>query len=368
MPLVQRSVSTPPTFPGCSGPAYSSSVGFVPRRYDPGYVAPHKEAASGAQAWRPRWDSSRSMRLHGWGGGKAQSRDLNGAAGETGKKNVHVPDDEGQVRRPPRRQTMFFLDWDDTLFPTTHLRTTGCITSAGAVVGAAAPALMSELAELENEVCKLLEQALALDATVCVVTNASEGWVQSSASRFAPRVLKMLEARRIRVRHARTSASSVADEDEGGGVLNPARWKADVFWEELAPLRWKPPSPRKEDEEQEDSGWTVVDPATQPPLFAQPEQCEPRSVRIISIGDSQWERTAASVVGRQGDVIVTVKLAASPSCGAVRQQLRRIRQALPQLHSASKSASINAVAQRQGGKVAKKREARPRPGLAPVAA
>ena len=104
------------------------------------------------------------------------------------------------------------------------------------------------------------------------------------------------------------------------------------------------------------------------PFRLQPEHRGPRSVRIISIGDSQWERTAASVVGRQGDVIVTVKLAASPSCGAVRQQLRRIRQALPQLHSASKSASINAVAQRQGGKVAKKREARPRPGLAPVAA
>lgn len=240
---------------------------------------------------------------------------------------------------------MFFLDWDDTLLPTTHLRTAGCVASSGALVGSVPESLRVELLALEREVCDLVEQAQEQPgAVVCIVTNASEGWVESSAAEFMPAVGAAIEARHIRVRHARVS--SAAQDLAGGGsggksVLNPARWKADVFWEELAPLRWRPSTPTLPPASPE-TDWQLVDELEEEPV----EHCEPQSVRIVSIGDSNWERTAASVVGRAGDIIVTVKLAASPSCAALRQQLRRIRQAMGQLATAKHSASINAVAQK----------------------
>merc|ERR1712146_316185 len=126
-----------------------------------------------------------------------------------------------------------------------------------------------------------------------------------------------------------------------------ARWKADVFWEELAPLRWSTPGSSSLASSPQQSVDTELE---EQQVF---HHCEPQSVRIVSIGDSQWERTAASVVGRQGDVVVTVKLAANPSCAALRQQLRRILQAVPQLSSAKQSAAINTVAQRDQKKAAK---------------
>ena len=250
-------------------------------------------------------------------------------------------------------QTMFFLDWDDTLLPTTHLRTAGCVASSGALVGTVPSSLRVELLALEREVCDLVEKAQEQPgAVVCIVTNASDGWVQSSAAEFMPAVAAAIEARHIRVRHARTS-SAAKDLAEGGGggsgksVLNPARWKADVFWEELAPLRWRPSTPRKDSPPASpETDWQLVNGLEEESI----QHCEPRSVRIVSIGDSQWERTAASVVGRAGDIIVTVKLAASPSCAALRQQLRRIRQAMGQLATAKHSASINAVAQKSKNK------------------
>ncbi len=259
--------------------------------------------------------------------------------------------DSAPAAAPPT-PTMFFLDWDDTLLPTTHLRSAKCITTSGEIVVEPPPSLRVQLLALEREVCDLLATTQGQPgAVVCIVTNASSGWVQSSAARFMPTVAAAIESRQIRVRHARAASAARDVSDQGGGtsVLNPARWKADVFWEELAPLRWRPtiPSSPSSPLRSQQTDWlsSLEDLAgsPRPPTF---QHCEPQSVRIVSIGDSQWERTAASVVGRQGDIIVTVKLAANPSCAALRQQLRRIRQAAAQLAAAKNSASINAVAQR----------------------
>jgi len=250
-----------------------------------------------------------------------------------------------KARAAVPEKTMFFLDWDDTLLPTTHLRSTRSITPSGTLVGVPPPSLRVQLLALEREVCDLLARVQGQPNTVvCIVTSASAGWVESSAAQFMPTVAAAIKSRQVRVRNARASSQGTnADAtDSGNSALNPARWKADVFWEELAQLRWSSPAAPS---------------SPSAPLHRdvdiEPPHCEPQSVRIVSIGDSHWERTAASVVGRQGDVVVTVKLAANPSCAALRQQLRRIRQAVDQLCSANRSAAINAVAQRDGKMPAK---------------
>ena len=329
-----------------------------------------------SRPWRPTFSAERSMKRHGWaipGSEPKADAPISGAgAGGTHAPGVavrtataRVTDGGGRAcetsqstRRTRRRHdsatpagtpkpTMFFLDWDDTLLPTTHLRSAKCFTSSGGLISDPPPSLRVQLLALEREVCDLLSRVQEQPgAVVCIVTNASEGWVQSSAAQFMPAVAAAIESRQIRVRHARTASAArgVADQGNGTNVLNPARWKADVFWEELAPLRWQPttarslPPPRQGDRAPHDENLTNT---------TQYEDCELQPVRIVSIGDSQWERTAASVVGCKGDIIVTVKLAANPSCAALRQQLRRIRQAVAQLSTAKHSASINAVAQRE---------------------
>jgi hypothetical protein len=361
---------------------------------------------SSPQPWRPSFSAAQSMKRHGWiastadepkkgarargeapeGGDAVSPVGTDGAADRT--PDAVAPgqcETDEPTRRTRRRRhdkcgvetaaqtpgpTMFFLDWDDTLLPTTHLRSASCITASGELVGAPPPSLRVQLLALEREVCDLLAKAQDQpgEIAVCIVTNASEGWVQSSATTFMPMVAAAIESRQIRVRHARTASAAARDADTkgkrgGASVLNPARWKADVFWEELAPLRWCPSSPRSPSPPSSPQGdWTLVDAELRPPQQEVFQHCEPQSVRIVSIGDSQWERTAASVVGRQGDVIVTVKLAANPSCAALRQQLRRIRQAMTQLSTARHSASINAVAQRDSN--AKAHAKAPTPAVA----
>ena len=330
-----------------------------------------------SRPWRPTFSAERSMKRHGWatpGGEPKADAPLSGA----GAGGAHAPGVAGRTstargltdggapacetpqstRRTRRRHdfaapagtpkpTMFFMDWDDTLLPTTHLRSAKCFTTSGELIGEPPPSLRVQLLALEREVCDLLAKAQEQPgAVVCIVTNASEGWVQSSAAQFMPAVAAAIESRQIRVRHARTASAArdVADQGDGTSVLNPARWKADVYWEELAPLRWRPTTASSLPPSQQ-GDWALLDEDLA--NTTQYQHCEPQAVRIVSIGDSQWERTAASVVGRQGDIIVTVKLAANPSCAALRQQLRRIRQAVAQLSTAKHSASINAVAQRE---------------------
>jgi len=312
------------------------------------------------QPWRLRsWSAARSIKRNGWVSAQQTKparcvvapldcpQAPRGPGTETAER-------DGRTECADSRPTMIFLDWDDTLLPTTHLRTAGLLDSAGNFVSMPESALEEELNRLQDEVVRLLS-ATAASARVVVVTSASEGWVQSSARKYFPRAYAMLARHRITVRHARTQ--------EGNGC-NPARWKADAMWEELASLRWsehdtpqtEPGSPwaamSRQDQQQHqqqccDEPQSMSEDADESDAridLAENATRAARLVRIISIGDSQFERTAAGVVARNGDVVVTVKLKSAPSCSALRKQLARVRQAVPSLVTANASAEVNAVA------------------------
>jgi hypothetical protein len=314
-------------------------------------------------AWKPRWSAERSVARHGWlgaghgrqGEGGANGRSSSGVGG--GKKGEddgralppppHVDDGRGEDAMP----TMMFLDWDDTLLPTTHLKALGCLDSTGRFVEQPTPQLAVDLAQLEAEILRLLLRAGGGEQlTVAIVTSASRGWVQSSAAQFMPRVaqhLRECEAK-LTVRHARDEEGEEEEEGGGGGVYsNPARWKADAMWEELAPLRWgatRGGGGGGGGRAEEGAMGVVCGSGGEGGISTGGAAAAARRVRIISIGDSQWERTAAGVVARKGDIVVTVKLRSGPSCSALRKQLARVCQALPSLVGATASAEINAVA------------------------
>lgn len=226
-----------------------------------------------------------------------------------------------RTEKRARAKSLFLLDYDNTLLPTNMLRVCRCLTSTGEVVKARPPQsmLQADLAVLETQVCDLLLAIQQIPgAEVAIVTNASEGWVQSSAGKFLPKVWRLITERNISVRHTRKACGTCT-----GG--SPDEWKAAVFNQELAPFRWPV------------SLWASHDAH---------DGAGAQAVRIISIGDSMWEHNAATAVAHRDDIVVTVKLAANPTCRQLYQQLRTVRKALQKLHGMSKSVSINTVAQK----------------------
>jgi len=121
--------------------------------------------------------------------------------------------------RPPRADTLMFIDWDDTLLPSSFLRAEG---------------LRIDGAEPSKEQADLLRRAARRSArtlrtakrlgSVVIVTNAEWGWVELSCSRFMPSLMPLLEGVKIR------SARSVF---EPQGVQSPRSWKQMCFAEEL---------------------------------------------------------------------------------------------------------------------------------------
>lgn len=90
---------------------------------------------------------------------------------------------------------------------------------------------------LESRVLSLLKTAVAL-GTVLIVTNAGDGWVELSSSRFLPAVRAFLEAnyKSVKIISARARYVDVYRE-------HPLQWKALTFTDELKALYHHPSYP-----------------------------------------------------------------------------------------------------------------------------
>jgi hypothetical protein len=106
-------------------------------------------------------------------------------------------------------ETIIIFDWDDTICPTTALN-----KDSGLDAGSEA------LQALVKEARQTLNKAREVAAEVVIVTNATEGWVESSCENWLPGlrpVLDMLEF------------SSARSTWESMGVTTPTGWKAAEF-------------------------------------------------------------------------------------------------------------------------------------------
>eukprot|EP00931_Biecheleriopsis_adriatica_P036420 TRINITY_DN20984_c0_g1_i1.p1 TRINITY_DN20984_c0_g1~~TRINITY_DN20984_c0_g1_i1.p1 ORF type:complete len:255 (-),score=66.73 TRINITY_DN20984_c0_g1_i1:200-964(-) len=132
-------------------------------------------------------------------------------------------------------EALLFFDWDDTILPTTWLLTQGLITDQGLPENNEI-FLSREQQTLLQELEAFAEQTLLSamkHGRLVIVTNAADGWVESSCSAFMPGLLPLLDDLDI------ISARSCY-EDAGGD--SPTEWKRlafvdviDAAFEGLAP-------------------------------------------------------------------------------------------------------------------------------------
>jgi hypothetical protein len=86
------------------------------------------------------------------------------------------------VQQPKLSQNLIVFDWDDTLFPTTHLHPVDESEYALLIQKHA-----NQFKIIEDRTCKLLETCI-IQAKVVIITNARKGWVEFSSKSFLPKL------------------------------------------------------------------------------------------------------------------------------------------------------------------------------------
>lgn len=106
-----------------------------------------------------------------------------------------IPSKSSWLRFAEPAQTLIFLDWDDTLFPSTELFDRWGLSSKGA--RAEDPALSDErlrsLVVWRTSLRQFLEEACSLSDRCVIVTNAARPWVRNAIDRFAPELRELFD-------------------------------------------------------------------------------------------------------------------------------------------------------------------------------
>lgn len=179
------------------------------------------------------------------------------------------------------QRTLTLYDWDDTFFPSTYLAEGGIRIDLDTQDHQILPErLLVELAQLEDIVMKILEEAMRC-GVVKVITNAEEGWVELSGNKFMPRLAKFLKDNDIKVVSARTTYESDFPD-------SPSCWKTAAFAAEV-------------DESFPDSDY----------------------LNVLVLGDSLSEREAAHnlALRRPSSCVKSVKLVERPNVIQLQRQI-----------------------------------------------
>jgi hypothetical protein len=119
-------------------------------------------------------------------------------------------------------ETVIFCDWDDTLFPTSWLERQGLL-ACDAMISERQQDLLQTMAAWA---ARTLQMAMAI-GRVIIVTNAQQGWVETSCAAFMPSLSNLLQDAHI------VSARSRYEQCCGN---DPSGWKCLAFEHEVQKL------------------------------------------------------------------------------------------------------------------------------------
>ncbi len=137
-----------------------------------------------------------------------------------------------------------------------------------------------ELSILEAQIIKILDESLR-HGVVKVITNAEEGWVELSGSRFMPKLTNFIQMTGIKIVSARTSYEAEFPD-------SPSSWKTAAFVNEV------------------DESFPDID-----------------QLNVLVLGDSLSERDAAhALAGRMpASCVKSVKLVERPNVAQLQRQI-----------------------------------------------
>jgi hypothetical protein len=134
---------------------------------------------------------------------------------------VIQPDSSTSCKYEQPHKILLILDYDDTLHPSTFFDRL-CVelnvdsTLELRQIEHISPYHVSILSDIESAVLSYIDYALADDISIVVITNAQQGWVQSTCPIFFPRLWPRLRALPI---------ISAREHHERDFPMNPAAWK-----------------------------------------------------------------------------------------------------------------------------------------------
>lgn len=197
---------------------------------------------------------------------------------------VVAPDQQ----RAPKHQSVIIFDWDDTLLCTTYLDKF-CKDQPPS------EAVEKYLREIALRAKSMLERAV-ISGHAYIITNATTGWVEYSAAKWAPELLPIL--RRVKIISARDRFEPLYPEDAN-------KWKVEAFLE--IPLEWSP------------------------------------ITNIVALGDSDFEMMAAAALGEQFEdsFVKTVKFQACPNPAELLKQLEVVGEKFAKIVAAPRSIKMN---------------------------
>jgi len=140
-----------------------------------------------------------------------------------GNQDVDAQNDAGNVSDchsdcQPEAEALIIFDWDDTLFPTSWIQEQGLLAD-GATISTQQEAQLDMVAD---QVRSTLNIALKLGKVV-IVTNAEQGWIEASCTRFTPSLASLLKT--IDMVSARSSFEHCTNA--------PSEWKRMAFAHEV---------------------------------------------------------------------------------------------------------------------------------------
>jgi len=185
--------------------------------------------------------------------------------------------------RGAERQTVIIFDWDDTLMSSSWIDRMGLLQTES--FSELSPQEQAQFQKLEEHAMLCLNSASKC-GHVLIITNAEQGWVEYSAKRFMPRLLPIVQ--NMDVVSARSSYEKFYPNA-------PLCWKAAAFAHE----------------------------ANQ---FFSSDEIERNIHReIISIGDSNEERTAVKIAsGQLGAKSKSIKFVELPNPEQLARQLETV--------------------------------------------
>jgi len=115
-----------------------------------------------------------------------------------------------------REDTIFLIDWDDTLLASSWLAAQGLRLDSVEIPHD----VVLQLQALEKSITKLLTRAINSSCRVWIVTNAEHGWVELSAMKFLPSVSKLLH--KVEIMSARSTFQNQFQN-------KPDMWKVNAY-------------------------------------------------------------------------------------------------------------------------------------------